>query len=155
MLLVNPQFPPSHSIVEDLTAPAGKAFWAERLAQMPSVFARLAYLTSLRHPHRGTYSLPELNLRFGDLSTHRALQATHIQVFWEWLEFNLEEKCADIKLYLSTLPDPKNQVLEHWKLSRPYMAFLPPQIAEGEADLFFSELEALLQLLRAEFPPGT
>jgi hypothetical protein len=139
------------SVLSELVAPAAKAFWDERLRQMPCVFGRLAFLTSLRDPNTGTYRLAELEGRFGPEAVHRALRSTHLQAFWEWLEFSLEEKRADLALYLSMLPDHRRVVLQSWKQLQPHESFLPLLATEAERELYMSELDAILAVLREEY----
>lgn len=144
------------SVLADLMAPAAKAFWDEQMRQMPCVFGRLSLLASLRDSNQAVYQTPELVNRFGPDATNRALRATHLQVFWEWLEFSLEEKRADLELYLSLLPDSKRLVVSSWLQLRPYRMHVPHYATEAEVDIYLSELETLLELLRAELdlPPS-
>jgi hypothetical protein len=63
--------------------------WRNTLSQIPSVFARLIYLSSLRGPNSGVYEHHGLSLVFGPRLANEALRRSHVEVFREWLYFDL------------------------------------------------------------------
>jgi hypothetical protein len=139
------------SVLGDLMAPASKAFWDERVRTMPSVFGRLAFVSSLRSGDSNLYSFRDLESRFGVDASQRALKATHLQTFWEWLEYSLEEKQADLELYLGSLPDHRRQIVESWRSGKPYTFFVPKCATEAELELYSAELDLLFGLLACEY----
>jgi len=80
---------------------AASDLWRNTLSQIPSVFGRLVYLASLRNSNNGAYEHCGLSLVFGEDEANRALREGHVDVFTEWLAFNLEQQKADLDLYLA------------------------------------------------------
>lgn len=130
----------SHAAVSDL--------WRNTLAQIPSVFGRLVYLSSLRNPNNGRYEHHGLALIFGEDEANRALRKSHQRSFSEWLAFNLEEQKADLDLYISGLEEGKRTVLETWVKLAPYRNLIPASVRGVERRLYITDLTTLLELLR-------
>ena len=76
------------------TAPAD--LWRNTLSQIPTVFGKLVYLSSLRNPVTGKYEHHGLSLVFGADEASRALRKSHAQAFAESLSFDLERQKADL-----------------------------------------------------------
>lgn len=129
-----------HAAVSDL--------WRNTLTQIPSVFGRLVYLSSLRNPNNGRYEHHGLALIFGEDEANRALRKSHQKTFSEWLAFNLEEQKADLDLYISGLEETKRTVLETWVKLAPYRNLIPASVRGVERRLYITDLTALLELLR-------
>jgi len=75
-----------------LSAPFIPDLWRHTLAQIPTVFGRLVYLSLLRDPNSGTYRHHRLAMFFGDEETNRTLRTSHVRMFAEWLGFYLEQQ---------------------------------------------------------------
>ena len=124
--------------------------WRNTLSQIPSVFGRLVYLSSLRNSNSGRYEHHGLALVFGEDDANRALKKSHSQAFREWLTFNLEQQKADLDLYLSGLEEDKRTVLGHWRKLAPYRNLLPTTLRTVERRLFIGDLKALLEVMSNE-----
>lgn len=124
--------------------------WRKTLAQIPSVFGRLVYLSSLRNQNSGVYEHHGLALLYGEDEAGRALLASHEQSFQEWLDFPLERQKEDLDLYLSGLPERPAQIVEAWVRMAPYRHWMPGTAGSLERELFLTDLETLLGLLRNE-----
>jgi len=122
--------------------------WRNTLAQIPSVFGRLVYLSSLRNSNNGRYEHHGLALMFGEDEANRALRKSHQQAFAEWLSFNLEEQKADLDLYISSLDENRRTVVETWIKLAPYRNLIPASVKGPERKLYITDLTALLELLR-------
>ena len=129
---------------------ASADLWRNTLSQIPSVFGRLVYLSSLRNAVTGKYEHHGLTLVFGAEEAARALRRSHAQSFAEWLAFDLERQKADLDLYLSANLDDRRAVVENWLASRSYRNFIPNSAKSFEKRLYAAELEALLALLKNE-----
>src|SRR5579864_8729114 len=79
---------------------AAADLWRNTLSQIPSVFGRLVYLSSLRNQNTGAYEHHGLALVFGPEESNRALKKSHSQAFAEWLSFDIEQQKADLDLYI-------------------------------------------------------
>src|SRR6476469_9642109 len=93
---------------------AASDLWRHTLSQIPSVFGRLVYLSSLRNLNTDTYEHHGFALMFGDDDSHRTLRQSHSQAFAEWLSYTLEQQKADLDLYLSVLGNNKRSIIEAW-----------------------------------------
>jgi len=122
--------------------------WRNTLSRIPSVFGRLVYVSSLRNPNNGHYEHHGLALIFGEDDANKALKKSHLQLFAEWLTFNLEQQKADLDLYLSGLPDKRDIVLENWMKLVPYRNLIPSSVRGIERRLYITDLTALLVVLR-------
>src|SRR5579864_5912489 len=123
--------------------------WRNTLSQIPSVFGRLVYVSSLRNPNNGRYEHHGLALIFGEDDANKALKKSHIQLFSEWLTFSLEQQKADLELYLSGLPDNRDLVLENWIKLAPYRNLIPSSVRGVERRLYITDLTALLAVLKS------
>ena len=124
--------------------------WRHTLTQIPTVFGRLVYLSSLRNQNTGLYEHHGLIQIFGDEEADRTLRQSHAQVFAEWLCFGLEEQKGDLEEYLSSLEGTKERVLSTWIRLSPYRNLLPSEAREVERHLYVSDLETVLELLKYE-----
>ena len=127
---------------------AAADLWRNTLSQIPTVFGRLVYLSSLRSPVTGKYEHHGLALVFGDEEASRALKKSHSQAFAVWLNFNLEQQKADLDLFLSSVLEDKRAVLETWLSVRTYRTFIPASAKTVEKRLYLADIEALIALLK-------
>lgn len=116
--------------------------WRKTLSQVPTVFGRLAFLASLRDSTSGRYSHEALLRLLGPEDTDRALCNSHHQVFSEWLRFSLAEQKTDLDEYLSSAGVSR--------LALNYRHLVPPTARDVERQLYLTDLETLLELLRYE-----
>jgi len=126
--------------------------WRNTLSQIPSVFGRLVYLSSLRDPNSGRYEHAGLAQLFGQRESDRALRQSHSQTFDEWLCFDMEQQKADLDLYLAGLMDNRKTIIETWSRLCPYKGLIPTNNVDGHAaELYLAEFNALLQLMMNQY----
>lgn len=128
---------------------AASNLWRNTLSRIPSVFGRLVYVSSLRNPNNGHYEHHGLALLFGEDDANKALKKSHLQLFAEWLTFNLEQQTADLDVYLSGLPDNREVVLENWLKLAPYRNLIPASVRGVERKLYITDLTSLLVVLKS------
>lgn len=121
------------------------------LSIIPTCYGRLVYLTSLRDPNTGRYEHYLLEASYGASLVQAALEGIHIQSYRSWVAMNLEQKRADLYLYLISLSSDKRQVLQTWLITAPYRALIPLHTQPVEHDVFLSDMQILLDLLMNEF----
>ena len=114
--------------------------WRGLVSCIPTIFGRLVYLSSLRDSsgryfHDSMASLPRED-------AERALRNSHQQVFQQWICFGLEEQKADLDEYLATAGGPRYALA--------YRNLVPATAREVERQLYLTDLETLLELLRFE-----
>jgi hypothetical protein len=124
------------------TRTPASVLWRKTLYQVPTVFGRLALLASLRNTATGRYSHEDLLRVLGPEDTDRALCNSHHQVFSEWLRFSLAEQKADLDDYLSMAGGSRQAV--------DYRHLIPPTARDVERQLYLTDLETLLELLKYE-----
>jgi hypothetical protein len=122
--------------------------WRNTLSQIPSVFGRLVYLSSLRGADTGAYQHHGLSLLFGEGEADRALRRSHEDSFAEWLNFTLEQQREDLELYLSALAGPRRTVVDSWIRLTPYRNLVPASSNRSERKLFLADFDALLHGLK-------
>jgi hypothetical protein len=123
--------------------------WRNTLSQIPTLFGRLVFLSTLRDANTGVYNHYGFAQRVGEETADAALRESHWQSFSEWLSFSLEEQKADLDLYLSSIESDRKTILETWIRTRPYRYLVPATALEVERTLYNSDLETLLELLTA------
>jgi hypothetical protein len=136
-------------VVFDRSAAAD--LWRNTISQIPSVFGRLVYLSSLRNPNNGSYEHHGLALVFGEDEANKALKNSHTAVFGEWLSFNIEQQKADLDLYISGLFEDRRVVVDTWLRLAPYRNLLPASVRGVERRLYIADFTALLELFKAAY----
>jgi hypothetical protein len=125
--------------------------WRNTLSQIPTTFGRLVYLSSLRDSNSGTYEHYGLAQIFGPKDADKTLKQSHTQVFSEWLNYSLEQQKADLEEYLAGLEEDIAAILATWIRLAPYRNLIPTRAREVEKQLYISDLETVLELLKREY----
>jgi hypothetical protein len=130
---------------------AAADLWRNTLSQISTNFGKLVYLSSLRDSNTGQYHHHGLAALFGDQESELALRRSHTEIFEKWLNLPLQNQKEDLDEYLSSLEQERRVVIEAWTKLTPYQTLAPESAQPVEKDLFISDMEAALGLLRAEF----
>lgn len=121
------------------------------LSMIPTCYGRLVYLASLRDANTARYEHYLLEESYGVSLVQAGLEWTHIESYRTWLAMNLEQKQADLYLYLLSLSSDKRQVLRTWLITTPYRSLIPLRTQPVEREVFLSDMQTLLALLMNEF----
>jgi hypothetical protein len=127
---------------------AAADLWRNTLSQIPTLFGRLVYLSSLRDTNSGVYEHYGLAQVFGSKEADRTLRQSHSQVFASWLNLNLEQQKGELEDYLAGLEEDIQSILTNWIRLAPYRNLIPTRAREVERQLYLTDLEVVLELLR-------
>jgi hypothetical protein len=85
---------------------------------------------------------------FGSKDADRTLRQSHSQAFAAWLNLNLEQQKADLEDYLAGLEEDIDAILANWIRLAPYRNLIPARAREVERQLYLTDLEVVLELLK-------
>lgn len=122
--------------------------WVRDLVHIRTSYGRLVYLAGLRNYDTGRYE------HYGsDAATrpqaNRILKRVHEELFNEWVSYPLEQKMADIELYIAGIDQvDKTELIDAWLRLTPYKNLVPASIQGPERQKHMSDFEAILGLLK-------
>jgi hypothetical protein len=129
-------------------------FTLTTLAGVPGLFARLAYLASLRDLSSGRYEHAGLSALYPDAAVQESLQLCHEQIFERILEAPLSVQQEDLRACLAGMEGGLSAAVSHWRRNEAYRLFLPEAAPDYLKDLFCSNLRALLEILDEQHSPA-
>lgn len=125
--------------------------WQRTLSAIPTMIGRVAYLSSLRNAHTGSYEHFGLAQRVGEDEVNRILRRSHITAFQEWLCFGLERQKDELDEYFSELEGDKREIISNWLTLEPWNNWVPGESRDVERKLFSADLAVILELIRVEY----
>jgi hypothetical protein len=129
-------------------------FTLTTLAGIPGLFARLAYLASLRDLSSGRYEHAGLSALYPDEAIQQALQLCHEQIFERILESPLSSQQEDLRACLAGMEGGLSGAASHWRRIESYRFLVPEAVPDYLKELFCSNLRALLEILVGESTPA-
>jgi hypothetical protein len=123
-----------------LDEPAGDV-WRKTLSRIPTLFGRLVFLASLWDPDRNCYDHPSLTSLLGPQDADRMLCHSHHRAFTQWISSSLAEQKADLDAYVNGGGSPS-------RLLQQYRNLVPEKARDVERQLYLTDLETLMALLR-------
>jgi hypothetical protein len=129
-------------------------FTLNTLAEIPGLFARLAYIASLRDLSSGRYEHAGLAALYPEEALQQALELCHEQVFERILETALSVQLEDLRACLAGMDGGMSVAVPHWLRMEAYRVLLPEQSPDYLKTLFCSNLRALLEILQQECTPA-
>jgi hypothetical protein len=129
-------------------------FTQTTLAGIPGLFARLAYMASLRDLSSGRYEHAGLAALYPDAAIQQALQLCHEQIFERILEASLSCQEDDLRACLDGMEGGLPVVVSHWRRLEAYRVLQPETAPDYLKALFCSNLRALLEILDEEHSPA-
>ncbi len=127
-------------------------FTTTTLAAIPSAFARLTYLASLRDLSSGRYEHAGLTAVYPPGAVQQALEQCHEEIFERILESGIEEQERDFRAYLQTMESGLCVAVSHWQKLEAYRTLLPAEAPDYLKELFCSNIRALLEILEEDCP---
>ena len=124
--------------------------WRRTVSSIPTFVGRLAYLSSLRNVNTGIYEHFGLAERLGPDEVDRLIRRNHQEVFQQWLCFNLERQKEELETYFAELEGDRREILSNWLVLGPYATWIPADSRDVERKLFYTDLEAVLEVIRNE-----
>src|SRR5713101_665444 len=122
-------------------------FTQTTLAGIPGLFARLAYIASLRDLSSGRYEHAGLSALYPDEAMQQALQLCHEQIFERILESPLSSQQEDLRACLAGMEGGSSDAASHWRRIEAYRVLVPEAAPDYLKELFCSNLRALLEIL--------
>ncbi len=121
--------------------------WDSRLAQMPTLFAQLQTLASLRM-EGGGYLEAASAREFGPEETSLTLARIHSRVFRQWLNLHLAEQMSEMREFASS--PAWRGFAARWRELAPKLA--PETAADAERNLFVQDLSTIMEALQGNEP---
>jgi hypothetical protein len=117
------------------------------MSSLPTPFARLVYLTSMRDNYSGRYlhegwitvSTPE--------EVHAALERMHRDVFEVVAMLPLLDLCKEIRNHFDSLGETESHTAKLWLATEPYHALVPAQYSQVMHNFFISQVRVALEVL--------
>jgi hypothetical protein len=125
--------------------------WKRTLSAIPTLIGRVAYLSSLRNVHTGSYEHAGLAQRIGENGVDRVLRQSHMRVFQEWLCFGLATQKDELDEYFSGLEGDRREIISNWLTLEPWHNWVPGESRDVERKLFSADLAVILELIRVEY----
>src|SRR6195256_7117049 len=94
-------------------------------SRIPGLFARLAYMASLRELSSGRYEHAGLAALYPDAAIQQALQLCHNQIFERILEAPLSSQEEDLRACLAGMEGGLPGAVPHWRRIEAYRVLLP------------------------------
>ena len=124
--------------------------WRRALAGIDTLLGRLVYLAGLRNVNTGLYEHFGLSERAGADAADRLIRRAHMETFRQWLSLGLPQQRVELETYFSGLEADRLSILLNWLNLTPYAVWVPAETLDVERKLFYTDLEAVLEMIRGE-----
>jgi hypothetical protein len=119
---------------------------------LPNDLSRLIFLATLRDNNSGHYFHPDLARRFSERVADRAMLACHQRVYKQVVALSIEDLTDQLDLYVTTVPAPRERMIESWTKLQAYRATIPIDTDPISAQIFFMKVEVAVAILEARLP---
>ena len=123
---------------------------AQWLAPIPSEFARLADVATLRDVTSGHYHHPALEEVYPESAVHQALLYCHEELFEKVVGMPLRLQEWDLRMHFARMDAPVAEIAFRWLEIEHFRSFVPMGTAPHLRDLFLSNTRAVLGRLGQE-----
>jgi hypothetical protein len=119
---------------------------------LPNDLSRLIFLATLRDNNSGHYFHPDVARRFSVNVADRAMLACHQRVYKQVVALSIEDLTDQLDLYVTTVPAPRERMIESWTKLKAYRATIPIDTDPISAEIFFMKVEVAVAILEARLP---
>lgn len=119
---------------------------------LPNDLSRLIFLATLRDNNSGHYFHPDLARRFSEPASARAMLVCHERIYKEVVALPIEDLTEQLDLYVTTVPAPRERMIESWTKLKAYRATIPIDTDTISAEIFFMKVEVAVAILEARLP---
>jgi hypothetical protein len=119
---------------------------------LPNDLSRLIFLATLRDNNSGHYFHPDLTRRFSERVADWAMLACHQRIFKQVVALSIEDLTDQLDLYVTTVPAPRERMIESWTKLKAYRATIPIDTDPISAEIFFMKVEVAVAILEARLP---
>jgi hypothetical protein len=119
---------------------------------LPNDLSRLIFLATLRDNNSGHYFHPDLARRFSECIADRAMLACHRRIYKQVVALSIEDLTDQLDLYVTTIPAPRERMIESWTKLKAYRATIPIDTDPISAEIFFMKVEVAVAILEARLP---
>jgi hypothetical protein len=119
---------------------------------LPNDLSRLIFLATLRDNNSGHYFHPDLARRFSESIADRAMLACHQRIYKQLVALSIEDLTDQLDLYVTTVPAPRERMIESWTKLKAYRATIPIDTDPISAEIFFMKVEVAVAILEARLP---
>jgi hypothetical protein len=122
-------------------------FAARWLSSLHTDLGRLIYVSKLRDIYAGTYRHPFLEEKFSNAAVDQALAFCHAELFSKFLENSFERQALDLRLTLTGMELPPEEIAARWLGLELYCSFVPTGAPIHQRVLFVSKIRSMLAAL--------
>jgi hypothetical protein len=123
---------------------------------LPTPFARLIFLSSLRDPYTGRYMQEGWAVIATADEIHQALEEAQKEIFSVVVGLPLADFCRELREHFASLGQPEGEVARVWLETEPFRDMVPRGCSATERSLFVSQMRLALEMLTRlpETPTG-
>jgi hypothetical protein len=114
---------------------------------LPSPFAQLAFLTSLRDPYTGHYLHEGWASISSPATVNLALRETHQDVFGSVVDLSLIDLSKELRKHFKSLGEVERRAATLWLETEPYYEMIPEGSSQLCRRFFISQVRFALELL--------
>jgi len=117
------------------------------MSMLPTPFARLVFLTSMRDHYTGHYLHEGWASASSSEEVNAALGQMHRQVFEVVATLSLLDLCREIRKHFHSLGEAELRAANFWLETEPYYEMIPAGYAQLARKLFISQVRLALEVL--------
>lgn len=114
---------------------------------LPTAFAKLAFLSTVRDPYTGKYLHEGWTLIESSEEIHNLLRDTHREVFEFVCSMPMARLCGELRGYLRSFSAPWQDTVRLWNELESYREMIPQGVCNEEREFFISQMRVALEVL--------